>query len=466
MKKTAALTLTLALMAGLCTGCGDADSSGGDGAASGSAGDMESVIDGAGATSGSAAEATPAFHGIDAPGFERTMENAKREASGEKYVHGEDGYFLLADHGADTELKIQKGLRDSWVYAASTSMESSSLVTKGEKITVDPYVIRDLVYDENRKEGIRPVAVSNKEIGGHGKYIVDTLTNGFGDRLLVTAIDCEHLSIDRIKDAIRTHGGMTAGMTEAHNGRGFYDGYFTQYDEENKNDHTVTIVGWDDHFPKEIFTKTSFVPMPSQDGAWIAQDSLMNTDYIYISYDTQILDAYIYELSDEYSDVATYDGGCEGSFGGVAENGFGKNGITVANVYHKKGTLGAVGTYITADNDNLKIRIVDEKTGRTLDYVSQSFDMPGYYTIPLTKPIEVQDYRIEITYEGSVPVEGEKWTSDDGYVRFKPTIQKGQSFVRINKKWCDLAEKTTVKKMSLPAGFTPHNVCIKGLYIK
>ena len=145
---------------------------------------------------------------------------------------------------------------------------------------------------------------------------------------------------------------------------------------------------------------------------------------------------------------------------------FGKNGITVANVYHKKGTLGAVGTYIKADYDSLKIRIVDEKTGRTLDEVSKSFDMPGYYTIPLSQPVKVRDYRIEITYECSVPVEGNAWTSDDGYVKFKPTIKKGQSFVKIGKKWADLAEKSTIKKMSLPSDFTPHNVCIKGLYVK
>ena len=58
-KKSAAIALTLTLMAGLCTGCGNTGSD--TGAVSGDAASE------AGTTSGTAAEATPAFHGIDAP---------------------------------------------------------------------------------------------------------------------------------------------------------------------------------------------------------------------------------------------------------------------------------------------------------------------------------------------------------------------------------------------------------------
>ncbi len=422
------------MMLGIGSGCGKGEDT------------NSSVVSGTAASGESATQAAGSIRGIDAPGFERTMEQARREASGERYVHGEEGYYLLAEHGADTELKIQKELRSSWVYAASTSMESSSLVTRGEKISVDPYEILDTVYAGDKKEGIIPDAVNNKEVGGHGRYIVDTLANGFGNHMLVSALNCEGLSIGEIQEVIRTHGAMTTGMTEAHNGRGFYDGYFTQLDTENKNDHAVAIVGWDDHFPKEIFTKTSFVDMPTQDGAWIAQDSLMNTDYIYISYDTQILDAYIYELSDAYRDVATYDAGCEGKIKTGDET-------TLANIFHKKGTLAAVGTYTPEDGENVTVRVYEEKGGKLLAEKKEYFPIKGYHTIPLDEPVAVKDYRIEVIYDGYAPVEGDAW--EDEYVTFRANCHKGESFVKIGGKWIDLA---TYKG-------APHNACIKGLYI-
>lgn len=452
------LSLTMAL--GLCSGCGEASLEKGASSASGG------VAEVATGEAASPAATKAAFHGINAPGFERTMEQAEREASGERYVHGEDGYFLLAEHGADTELKIQKELRSSWVYAASTSMESSSLVTRGERIHVDPYEILDAVYASDKKEGILPDAVGNKEVGGHGRYIVDTLTNGFGKHVLASVRDCEGLSIAQIQEAIRTYGAMTTGMTEAHNGRGFYDGYFTQLDTENKNDHAVTIVGWDDHFPREIFTKTSFVDMPSQDGAWIAQDSLMNTDYIYISYDTQIIDAYIYELSDDYGEVVSYDAGCEGTVKTGAET-------TLANVFHKKGTLAAVGTYIPEDGETAQVRVYEEKSGKLLGEASETFPIKGYYTLPLAEPVSVSDYRIEVSYDGAAPVEGDAW--DDEYVTFRAQSKRGESYVKRDGKWVDLANynynnkskkkaETRKAKRELGAGSVPHNACIKALY--
>ena len=412
---------------------------------------------GAGGTEngGEAPEETEAekSQGINAPGFERTMTNAGREASGEKYVHGEEGYFLLAENGAKTELKAQKGLRTSWVYAASTSMETNACLTRGEEIIIDPFAILDIVYGEDNTEGFIAETNNNESLGGHGRSIAETLSNGFGDSLLTAAIDCEGLTREEIQQAIRTHGAMTTGITEAHNGRGFYDGYFTQYDEENKNDHTIAIVGWDDHFPAESFTKTSFVNLPSQDGAWIAQDSLMNTDYIYISYDSKLVDTFIFELSEDYGEVASYDVGNEGTIR-TGET------TTLANVFHQKGTLAAVGTYLS-DCDGITIRILDEKTGQVLHEQSETPEFRGYATFPLDKEIPVDDYRIEITYDGDAPVEGASRRLDDD-LRYRASSESGQSFVKIGEKWVDLAKKSTKKKLGID--FAPHNACIKGIY--
>ncbi len=409
----------------------------------------------------SAPTATPKpAGGIDAPGFERTMMNAEREASGEKYVHGEEGYFMLSDEGADLELKMQKGQRTGWVYAASTSMESAAYLKDGKQIKIDPFDILDKTYGDEKEEGYFSESNNNLVVSGHGRSVAATLSNGFRDRnqdsgyrVLTAARNCEDLSPEQIKDAIKTHGAMTMGIKETHNGRGFNDGYFTQYDKNNIDDHIVAIVGWDDHFPKEIFAKTHFVETPSQDGGWIVQDSLIGSDYVYISYDTELKDNYIFESSNEYGEVASYDFGNEKTISM-------KDATTLANVFHKKGTIKAVGTFFTKNDESITIRIVDEKSGDVLHEQTATEEIKGYYVIPLDKEIEVSDYRVEVTYDGEAPVEGEKWS--DGHIKYRPKSKKGQSFVKLQDKWYDLAEKGTRKKLGLD--FNPNNACIKALY--
>ena len=236
------------------------------------------------------AEATPeptteAFKAIEAPGFEKTVVRAERIKSGQTYVHGEEGYYLLADDGLVTRRKAQRG-GTCWVHAASTSMESAALM-KGKEISVDPYEIVDYVYDEGKTEGIIPEKINKREYGGMQVAIVATLSNGFGDMLLTSAIDCTDMPIDEVKEVIKTHGAVANAMSDSNGSRGGYDGYLTQYWPEVINNHEVAIVGWDDHFPKEYFNIR-----PSQDGAWIVQDSQMNVDYCYMSYDSPMLDSF------------------------------------------------------------------------------------------------------------------------------------------------------------------------------
>ncbi len=391
--------------------------------------------------------------GIDAPGFERTMMNAEREVTGEKYEHGDDGYFLLADNGIKTELKMQKGARTGWAFAASTSMETAAFLNDKKEIKIDPFDILKTVYTEDKKEGIFSESGNYLVVSGHGRYIADALSNGFNNGVLSYAKNCENLTPEQIKEEIKTHGAMTMGIKETHNGRGFNDGYFTQYDKNNIGDHIVAVVGWDDHFPKEIFAKTHFVETPSQDGGWIVQDSLNNSDYVYISYDTKLVDTYIFGLSDEYSRVDTYDGGCEGKI---------KTGQTteLKNIFHREGTLKAVGTFVPSDGESVEIKVFDEKTDKLLAEQAQTFNARGYYTVPLKEAVEVKDYRIEITYDKEAPVEGEKWS--DGFVKYLPKIGGGQSYVKIGKKWYDLADKATKKKLGID--FKPNNACIKALF--
>jgi C1A family cysteine protease len=80
-----------------------------------------------------------------------------------------------------------------------------------------------------------------------------------------------------------------------------YDQNYATYDENfdkaycmkkisNKTaNHAVTIVGWDDNYPKENFSSNC---QPKNDGAWLVKDSngtILSTGYIWISYEDEYI---------------------------------------------------------------------------------------------------------------------------------------------------------------------------------
>ena len=444
MIKTVLIVLTVAGLAVLSAGCGD-----------------------------DRPEPQTDIKSIEAPGFERTVITEEHSKNGEIYTHGDDGYYLLVENGAATEFYTEHKEHGGtyWACAAATSMESSALVREKERITVDPSDVVEAVYDEDKSEGICPENINIWDYGGKGWPVVEALSNGFGKYYLSAAIDCKGLSRDTVKELIKTHGAMTMGINSIHNGRWLYDGYLTQYDQDNEDDHMVAVVGWDDHFPKEYFRET-----PSGDGAWITQDSSIDGDYVYISYDTQIKNAYIFELSDGHHDILSYEGGCRGSISTDGEVFSGScltvnddpvkrdegqsAEIAIANIFHKNGMLTAVGTYIIDGCKSIDISIYDEKTGELLHEQKASFDEPGYYTVPLDKQVEADGFRIEVVFDGAAPVEGEE--AFDGHLRYKASSEKDQSYIRISDRWYDLADPQTKEKLGI--GFTPNNACIKAIF--
>ena len=70
------------------------------------------------------------------------------------------------------------------------------------------------------------------------------------------------------------------------------------YEEEKEANHSVSVIGWDDHFPKESFIEIDG-QLPENDGAWIVKNSY-GTEYgsdggfIYISYE----DGYLFKEKD------------------------------------------------------------------------------------------------------------------------------------------------------------------------
>ena len=159
--------------------------------------------------------------------------------------------------------------------------------------------------------------------------------------------------------------------------------------------HDVSIVGWDDNFPKE-----KFLTPPPGNGAWIVKNSWGSgwgdNGYLYVSYYDQSLLPYvpgsigtsataiIFENTVPYNKNYQYDIVWAGSF--VPSNGT----ISYMNVFEAldDDLIAAVGTYFNRSDVNYKVEIyVNDELRLTQEGVSP---FVGYHTIKLDEYIPIK----------------------------------------------------------------------------
>lgn len=142
-----------------------------------------------------------------------------------------------------------------------------------------------------------------------------------------------------------------------------------------------------------------------------------------------------------------------------------------ANVFHKAGTLAAVGTYNDFGEQDIRIEIYDAEMTNLLYSQDAKLGFRGYHTIDLAAPVDVTDFAVVITYPNGAPVEGESIDFREldpealtpiGNFEYKTVSEKGQSFVYIGDRWKDLTD-SDIKEV-LKIDFAPNNCCIKAIY--
>ena len=178
---------------------------------------------------------------------------------------------------------------------------------------------------------------------------------------------------------------------------GYYQTVYDPSDPERSQvkggGHTVTLVGWDDNFPKENFNET-----PPGDGAWILRNtwgenaSRTEKGFFYMSYyekgvgDISLLDM---EPADNYSGIYQYDGDSDKSYSTGHGSGYG---FLQASVFtaRQDENITAVGFYINnydvpyeAEIYALDSDFADPQDGSLLTKVTGTADYIGYYTVPL-----------------------------------------------------------------------------------
>ena len=328
--------------------------------------------------------------------------------------------FDLRDWGWTSSVKAQGWMGSCWTFGMTGALESALLKAAG--ITTD--------FSENNMQNtmIKYSVYGSPKIyeGGGNTYSVSYLLSWLGafthdadtydemgkiSPLITTNQDIHVQDLmfisnneipngTKLKEAILKYGSVDV----SYYGQSRYDEVSLYYNTETyaqyvdvfvTPNHEVSIVGWDDNFPKE-----KFLTPPPGDGAWIVKNS-WGTDYgdkgyLYVSYYDQSLLPYmsgnigssataiIFENTITYNKNYQYDIAWAGGFVPSNEN------ISYMNVYEAldDDLIAAVGTYFNCSDVNYKVEIyVNDELRLTQKGVSPYV---GFHTIKLDKYIPIQ----------------------------------------------------------------------------
>jgi len=367
------------------------------------------------------------------------------------YVHGADGYFCIADTSVPTELRMQKS-GTCWAFASTAAIENSCFLNAGRKHEIDPLAVVSRVYGPDKNEGIfiKEGCIA-ENIGGSWELVADVFSSGYNGIYAADTFYIEEDETETVKEAIKNYGGVIASLNETASKRQLSHGYLTfNNPKPSKPDHELLIIGWDDNFPKSYFKKKA-----EQNGAWIAYNSNIGEfGYYYISYDTSFDEMAVISATDKYSACESYDTG--NFFGRTLD--LGKE-TDLANVFHRAGTLAAVGTFCNGDSESIIIEIYDASFSELLYSQKAKMTGEGWHITDLDQPLSVTDCAVVVRYGGDAPLESE-WNSD--YRECRAVIEPGQSYVKVGEEWLDLADSDTADRIGVK--YEPKNCCIKAYY--
>ncbi|PAV06618.1 C1 family peptidase [Methanosphaera cuniculi] len=322
-------------------------------------------------------------------------------------------YYNLADEGYVTSIKTQSTGGNCWAFAATATLESCILKAGGPQLNLSENNMKNLMAMYSKTGW---TFIPND--GGFDTMAMAYLINWIGPILedediydpqnqisaqLMNLIEVNNiyaiatrdnpLDNNQIKDAIMKYGAIYTNIFTGYS----YNGYNLYYNDSNRVNHAVTIVGWDDNYSHENFAKT-----PQGDGAFIIKNSWGNNSgnngYFYVSYyDTSIL-----QQVDDMMNVGGFtfiltnndiDKQYQYDYGGVTYwNCEDKKQITYQNTYTMTNdeTLKAFGTYIynTQANNNYTIKVT--VNNKTITTENGTFNKNYIYqTIEFKNPIEV-----------------------------------------------------------------------------
>lgn len=368
-----------------------------------------------------------------------------------------------------TTIKDQGKYGTCWAFAALTALETTLLPEQRMTFAADHMSLANSFNLSQNEGGEYAMAIAYlTSWQGPVSEKDDPYGDGVTDESLSEVVHVQGAQIieskdfDTIKQMVFKYGGVQSSIYMSLTYNGSYSKYYNNnenaycYIGENKPNHDVVIIGWDDNYPKENFNADI-----ESDGAFICQNS-WGTEFgdngiFYVSYyDTNIgMHNVVYtqvESTDNYDNIYQSD-----LCGWVGFLGCDKEYATFANVYTANDAeyLAAVGFYAVGVDTSYTVYVCtdfeDESSlnSNLIQVASGKFNNTGYYTVELEQTISLNKGRqyaivIDINTPNTKKPVAVEYVSDNRTATVDLT--DGQGYIKLgHNKWQrteDMGEKS------------------------
>ncbi|MDD6327416.1 MAG: lectin like domain-containing protein [Lachnospiraceae bacterium] len=318
--------------------------------------------------------------------------------------------YDMRDYGRVTAVRDQGRYGTCWAFASLGALETTLLPRESNVFSTDHMTLCNSYNLDLSKGGEHTMSIAYLAAWQGPVYEKD---DPYGDgqtdssltavKHLEEALVINDRDFDILKSAIFRYGAIETSLYSQMEYADSVSKYYSEsnaayyYDGDAVPNHDVVVVGWDDEYPKENFTK-----QPEDDGAFICKNSWSEEfgedGYFYVSYyDSNICNkSVVYTRvgeADNYDKIYQSD-----LLGWIGLMGFGKEEAYFSNVYQagKGEELAAVSFYATDRNTEFEVYVVRDFVNtasmKNREFiVSGSMKYAGYYTVDFPEPILLGD---------------------------------------------------------------------------
>ena len=339
--------------------------------------------------------------------------------------------FDLRDWGWVSPVKQQGHMGACWTFGMVSCLESAILKSYGVELDLSEgnlhhYMLKYFPYGFSRlNEGGFLTLAASYLVGWYGPvFEQEDIYDEVGklSPFLTSDLDSFHIQdviyipgktmedIPNIKAAIMKYGALCGCYYAEDGSLGYYNAKTASHyvDKYIGSNHAISIVGWDDNYPKENFLIT-----PPGDGAWIIKNSWSTNfgddGYMYISYYDQSFLKAIGFIGDAVGiiieNTIPYNKNYEYDYTWLMDFYSDGGNVSYANhfVAEDDDLIAAVGTYFNDSgvNYNLEIYVNDE-----LKLVQSGISpFRGFHTIKLNEyvPIKKDDLLVAVMTSDAMP---------------------------------------------------------------
>lgn len=197
--------------------------------------------------------------------------------------------FDLREESLVTSVKNQEQTNYCWAFAAMGSLESTILMDASISydFSESDMIAESMNFDVDliQAGGTMDMAIAYFINANGPVYNPDDTSTDFyvGDIQIIPPRE-NFLDNDALKEAILNEGAVYTSLQYSSEFEDRSNNSYYQNKTSNTNSHAVTLIGWDDNYPKENFSNN----MPPSDGAFICKNQYGSEygekGYFYVSY--------------------------------------------------------------------------------------------------------------------------------------------------------------------------------------